>query len=153
MRPTKIMVPSKRRTSKYVVFPQRQPYFTYGDLHFSGLANLAFQVSILQCKIWRYSDFLKMGLKPMEFAQFVFSIIAVVNFCYKNLCETLTFENVRFLFNPRRRHFLPLQFETEKQLLFYDFHFVVPLGVFANDSVSLRVGRRGGSFWRALCPK
>ena len=70
MRPTKIMVPSKRRTLKYVVFPQRQPYFTYGDLHFSGLANLAFQVSILQCKIWRYSDFLKMGLKPMEFEYF-----------------------------------------------------------------------------------
>ena len=59
-----------RRTSKYVVFPQRQPYFTYGDLHFSGLANLAFQVFILQCKILRYSDFLKMCLKPMEFEYF-----------------------------------------------------------------------------------
>ena len=70
MRPTKIMVPSKRRTSKYVVFPQRQPYFTYGDLRSSGLANLAFQVSILQCKIWRYSDFLKMCLKPLEFEYF-----------------------------------------------------------------------------------
>ena len=47
MRPSKITVPSKRRSSKYVVFPERQPYFTYGDLHSSGLENHAFQLTIL----------------------------------------------------------------------------------------------------------
>ena len=41
---------SNWRSSKYVVFPRRQPYFTYGDLHSSGLENHAFQLTILQCK-------------------------------------------------------------------------------------------------------
>ena len=38
---------SKKRSSKYVVFPRRQPYFTYGDLHSRGLENHAFQLTIL----------------------------------------------------------------------------------------------------------
>ena len=38
---------SNWRSSKYVVFPRRQPYFTYGDLHSSGLENHAFQLTIL----------------------------------------------------------------------------------------------------------
>ena len=49
MRSSKITVPSKRRSSKYVVFPQRQLYFTYGDLHSSGLKNHAFHLTIFQC--------------------------------------------------------------------------------------------------------
>ena len=61
-RPSKIMVPWKLWSSKYVVFPERQPYFTYGDLHSSGKKNYAFQLTILQCKICRYSDCLKMCL-------------------------------------------------------------------------------------------
>ena len=35
-------------SSKYVVFPERQSYFTYGDLHSSGLENHAFQLGILR---------------------------------------------------------------------------------------------------------
>ena len=38
---------SNRRSSKYVVFPERQSYFTYGDLHSSGLENHAFQLTLL----------------------------------------------------------------------------------------------------------
>ena len=38
---------SKKRSSKYVVFPERQSYFTYGDLHSSGLENHAFELTIL----------------------------------------------------------------------------------------------------------
>ena len=36
--------------STYVVFPERHAYFTYGDLHSSGLKIHAFQLTILQCK-------------------------------------------------------------------------------------------------------
>ena len=38
---------SNRRSSKYVVFPERQSYFTYGDLRSSGLENHAFQLTLL----------------------------------------------------------------------------------------------------------
>ena len=38
---------SKKRSSKHVVFPERQSYFTYGDLHSSGLENHAFELTIL----------------------------------------------------------------------------------------------------------
>ena len=62
MRPSKLTVPSKRRSSKYVVFPERQPYFTYGDLHSSRVNIYAFQLTILQCKICCYSDCFKMCL-------------------------------------------------------------------------------------------
>ena len=46
-RPSKITVPWKRRSSKYAVFPQRQPYFTYGDLLSSGVKIHAFHLTIL----------------------------------------------------------------------------------------------------------
>ena len=46
-RPSKIMVPWKWWSSKYVVFPERQPYFTYGDLLSSGLKIHAFHLTIL----------------------------------------------------------------------------------------------------------
>ena len=74
IRSSKITVPSKWRSSKYVVFPQRQPYFTYGDLHSSGLKNYAFQLTILQCKICRYSDCFKMCLFPKEFEYFCITL-------------------------------------------------------------------------------
>ena len=48
-RPSKIMVPWKWWSSKYVLFLERQAYFTYGDLHSSGLKIYAFQLTILQC--------------------------------------------------------------------------------------------------------
>ena len=47
VQPSKITVHSKRRSSNYVVFPERQSYFTYGALHSSGLENHAFQLTIL----------------------------------------------------------------------------------------------------------
>ena len=47
---SKITVSSWWHFSKYVVFPERQAYFTYGDLHSSGLKIYAFQLTILQCK-------------------------------------------------------------------------------------------------------
>ena len=46
-RPSKIMVPRKWWSSKYVVFPECQPYFTYGDLLSSGLKIDAFQLTTL----------------------------------------------------------------------------------------------------------
>ena len=46
-RPSKIMVPWKWWSSKYVVFPERQPYFTYVDLLSSGLKIHAFQLTTL----------------------------------------------------------------------------------------------------------
>ena len=47
---SKITVCSWWHFSTYVVFPERQAYFTYGDLHSSGLKIYAFQLTILQCK-------------------------------------------------------------------------------------------------------
>ena len=41
-----------------------------------------------------------------------FQSLPLSTFAIKNQCETLTFENARFLFDPRRRIFLLLQFET-----------------------------------------
>ena len=89
----------------------------------------------------------------MYFAQFMFSIIVVVNFYYKNQYETHDFVCASFLFDPQRRQILPLQFEMEKLMLFYIFSFCGSVGVFKNVSVLLCAGRRGGSFWSALCPK
>ena len=56
------MVSPKRRSLKYVVFPERQPYFTYGDLQSSGLKIEATEQTIPKCKTCRYSDFSKMCL-------------------------------------------------------------------------------------------
>ena len=62
MRLSKIKVSSKWRLSKYVVFPERQQYFTYGDLHFIGVKIHAFELTILQYAICCYSVCFKMCL-------------------------------------------------------------------------------------------
>ena len=49
---------------------QNAAWFTYGDLHSSGLKIHAFQRIVLQCQICRYSDCFKMCLFPMEFEYF-----------------------------------------------------------------------------------
>ena len=67
IRKSKLTVFPKSCSSEYAIFPQRQPYFTYGDLQSSGLKIPATQETIHECKTCRYSDCFKMCLKPMEF--------------------------------------------------------------------------------------
>ena len=52
----------KRCSSEYAIFPERQPYFTYGDIQSSGLKIQATQQTINKCKTCRYSDCFKMCL-------------------------------------------------------------------------------------------
>ena len=51
MRLSKVTVPSKRRLSRYVVFPDRQAYFIYFDLHSSGIKIHAIQFAMPNTKL------------------------------------------------------------------------------------------------------
>ena len=47
---SKVTASSKRLLSKHVVFPERHAYFTYGDLHASGIKIHAIQLVMPKCK-------------------------------------------------------------------------------------------------------